>query len=87
MPGPDPHTLWIDVADPRRPCVTFQPYFWTGNSGNRKARALAILRRLRWGDWICGWCDGPLPDYVRADARYRREACRRAAARQRRAAR
>lgn len=84
MPGPDPHSLWIDEYDPRRPCVSFQPYFWTGNAGNRRARTLAILRRLKLGDWFCRWCGETLPDYVRADALYCREGCRKAAARRRR---
>jgi len=48
MSGPDPHDLWIDDDDPARPVVSFQHYFWTGNRGNRQARASAILRRLRW---------------------------------------
>jgi len=83
MPGPDPHALWIDdEAD--RPRVLFQAYFWTGNSGNRKARAAALLRRLQRGDWYCRCCGDPLPDYLRADARYCREACRKRAARGRR---
>lgn len=84
MPGPDPYGLWINHDDPRSPSVMMYAYFGTGNRGNRKARAAAILRRLRCGDWVCRCCGDPLPDYLRADARYCREACRKAVARQRR---
>lgn len=84
MPGPDPHALWIEDKNPERPCVQFQAYFWTNNNGNRQARAIALLRRLRRGDWRCLWCGDDLPDQRRADARYCREACRKRAARARR---
>lgn len=46
MPGPDPHALWIDY-DCNRPRVLFQAYLWTGNSGNRKSRALAAAASRR----------------------------------------
>lgn len=84
MPGPDPHALWIESDEPPYR-VCHQAYFWTGNNGNRKARAVAILRRLMLGTWQCRECGEGLPDYVRADAQYCREACRKAAARRRRA--
>lgn len=86
MPGPDPHAFWIERAEPPY-SVCFQAYFWTGNNGNRKARAIAILRRLYRRDWFCRWCGDDLPDYVRADALYCGESCRKKAARDRRAAR
>lgn len=83
MPGPDPDTLWIEQdKPPYRVC--FQAYLWTGNNGNRRKRAVAMLRRLAWGTWKCDWCGGPLPDWRRVDARYCREACRKKAARWRR---
>ena len=47
MPGPNPHELWIDNDNPAWPVVSFQNYFWTNNRCNRKARAIAILGRLR----------------------------------------
>jgi hypothetical protein len=87
MPGPDPHRLWIEDASPSAARVWWQAYDWTGNAGHRRARAKAILRRLRRGKWCCRWCGDALPDYVRADALYCREACRKRAARQKRAAR
>lgn len=86
MPGPDPHAFWID-EDAERPTVVFENYLWTGNAGNRKARAISILQRLRYGIWVCHGCGEPLPDYKRADTRFCREACRKAAARRRRDAR
>lgn len=84
MPGPDPHALWIADANPHRASVCFQAYYWTNNNGNRKARAIAILRRLQREDWRCLWCGDDLPDQRRADACYCREACRKRAARARR---
>ncbi len=85
MPGPDPHALWIDT-EAERPSVLFQAYFWTGNNGNRRKRAIAILRRLQRSDWKCRWCGDPLPDWRRADALYCCEGCRKRAARVRRRA-
>jgi hypothetical protein len=86
MPGPNPYELWIDDDDPERPVVWFEQYFWTGNRGNRMARAVKITRRLRLGDWQCRWCGDMFPDYKRADARYCCERCRKAAAQARRKA-
>lgn len=86
MPGPDPHALWID-DESDRPSVVFQAYSRTGNNGNRKARAIALLRRLSRGDWVCRWCRDPLPDYLRVDARFCGEGCRKRAARLRRSRR
>ena len=87
MPGPDPHTLWIDDDDPGRPAVSWQPYFWTGNNGNRRNRAIAILKRLRRGTWRCLLCGDDLPEYLRADAVYCSTGCRKRAARERRTGR
>lgn len=86
MPGPDPERLWTEETDTGfRVC--WQAYDWTGNNGNRRKRAMAILRRLNRGTWRCRWCSDDLPDHVRADALYCRESCRKKAARDRRAAR
>ena len=46
MPGPDPHRLWIEDDRPGSARVCWQAYDWTGNNGNRRKRANAILRRL-----------------------------------------
>ncbi|RYH10513.1 hypothetical protein EU800_07120 [Tropicimonas sp. IMCC6043] len=83
MPGPDPEALWID-EEADRPTVTYQAYCWTGNNGNRRKRAIAMLRRLARGDWTCRWCGDALPDWRRVDARYCCEGCRKRAARSRR---
>ncbi len=83
MTGPEPDTLWIEKYDGRL-LATYQPYFWTGNVGNRKARAIAILRRMVRGDWRCHWCLDDLPTWRRADARFCCESCRKKAARLRR---
>lgn len=86
MPGPDPHRLWIESGEPPYR-VCHQAYDWTGNNGNRGQRAFTMLRRLARGDWVCRWCGDALPDWRRVDARYCREACRKAAARARKAVR
>jgi len=85
MPGPDPHSLWIDDHDPKSARVSWQAYYVTGNNGNRKARAIAILRRLRRGTWRCRSCGEDLPDYLRADALFCGEPCRKRVARDQRA--
>ena len=84
MPGPDPHSLWIEDNNENGATVSFLAYIWTGNTWNRKARAVTISRRLKQGTWRCRWCGQELPAYLRADARYCREACRKRAARRRR---
>lgn len=86
MPGPDPHAVWFEEYDGRL-LASFEPYFWTGNVGNRKARAIAILKRIAWHDWFCRWCGNDLPEWRRADALYCSEGCRKRAARYRRRAR
>ena len=84
MPGPTPHSLWIDEYDGRL-IVTFDVYDWHGNVGNRKTRAIKMLRRILRGDWICRWCGDDLPVWRRVDSRYCTEGCRKRAARLRRA--
>ena len=69
MPAPSPQTIWFERKY-HQISVFFLPYFWTQNTGNRKARAFAILKRMSRGDWICPWCQDDLPDWRRADARY-----------------
>lgn len=84
MPGPEPDTLWIEDHGPLGASVSFASYLWTGNKGNRGARAIAILYRLQRRDWHCRWCGVDLPDFKRADATFCRESCRKRAARKRR---
>lgn len=86
MPGPEPDTVWFEEFEGRL-LATFEPYFWTGNVGNRKSRAVAMLKRILLHDWTCLWCGDDLPEWRRADACYCCEGCRKRAARQRRAQR
>ena len=83
MPGPSPNTLCFDKRDGRI-VATYEAYFWTGNVGNRQARAIAIMRRMAGGDWVCRWCGDELPNWRRADAKYCCEGCRKRAAYRRR---
>lgn len=83
MSGPDPHALWISEDQPPF-MVSYESYFWSGNAGNRRRRAIAMLKRLVGRDWICRQCGDPLPDWRRVDTRYCRESCRKKAARRRR---
>jgi hypothetical protein len=83
MPGPDPHALWFERYDGRI-TVSYERYLWSGNEGNRKARAIVMLKRLMRHDWRCRWCGDELPAWRRVDAQYCREGCRKKAARWRR---
>lgn len=82
MPEPDPHGVEEGHNWPK----SVLAYYWpTGNKRHRMARAQRILRNARWGEWACHECGDPVPFSRRADARFCREACRKRAARQRRA--
>jgi hypothetical protein len=83
MPGPNPKALWFEEWDGSL-LATYECYYGTGNAGNRKARALAILNRIKRATWRCSWCADDLPVWRRADAMYCREGCRKKAARGRR---
>lgn len=83
MPGPDPEGVYFEEYDGRL-IANYFPYFWSGNEGHRRARAIAMLRRMARHDWKCRWCLEPLPEWRRADAQYCREQCRKRAARWRR---
>lgn len=83
MPGPEPGTVWIEEQEGGFVAMA-ECYFWTGNLGNRIKRAKAMLRRVKSGTWVCRWCGDELPDYLRVDAQYCSEGCRKLAARQRR---
>jgi hypothetical protein len=82
MPEPDPHGIEPAENWPRGVLVS---HFLCGNRRHRKARAQRILQNARWGEWSCRECGEPVPFSRRADARYCREACRKKAARQRKA--
>ncbi len=83
MPGPDPNAVWLE-ENGRKLSVFYENYLWTNNEGNRKARAIAMLRRAARRDWMCHWCGDALPVWRRVDARYCCEGCRKRAARLRR---
>ena len=80
MPGPHPEGIYFEEYDGRI-IVSYYRYFWSGNVGNRKARAIAILRRLVRHNWKCSWCRETLPEWRRADVQFCRESCRKRAAR------
>jgi hypothetical protein len=91
MPAPDPNAVWVDDYDPAtgRVSVMFETFLVNanlqrvGNLKNRKRRANAIALRVRRDGWRCRWCGWEIDTTRRADANYCREACRKAAARQR----
>ena len=87
MPGPDPDGIELGDDYPRRVSVLVYRsdasiIYRGGNMGHRHARALRILKKLRWG-WLCLQCLRPVPIYRRADAVYCCEGCRKRAARAR----
>ena len=83
MPGPDANGVWIEKRSDGSYSVIAE--FWAdGNSTSRNARMDRIFENMRWGGWRCAWCLESVPTYKRADARYCRERCRKAAARARR---
>ncbi len=84
MAGPHPNTIWIErTAAGYR--ATYERYLCTGNEARRKARVMAIGKRMMQGTWRCKWCGDDLSQYKRADAQFCREGCRKRAARHRRA--
>lgn len=86
MPGPDAGTIWLERTD-RGYHAEFHKYFWTGNDANRKARVIAVGKRMVQGTWCCRWCGDDLSFDKRADTRFCSEGCRKRAARDRRASR
>ena len=93
MPAPDPFGLSYGETATGQPIVMAEIWgsrarpFFEGNPKHRKARAAAVLRRLRCDGWICRDCGEPVPMFRRADADYCREGCRKRAARRRQAER
>jgi len=80
MAGPDPNTIWIERTTSGYH-ATYERYFWTGNEAHRRARVLAIGKRMVQGTWRCKWCGDDLPLDKRADTQFCREGCRKRAAR------
>jgi len=83
MAGPEPNTIWIELTAMGYR-ASYQRYFLTNNEGNRKARILAIGKRIVQGTWRCKWCGDDLHLDKRADSQFCREGCRKRAARHRR---
>ena len=83
MAGPDPFAIWLGDAEPGQINVTFERP-WNGNLKARKARALAILRNLQRGDWLCRECGIEVALHKRSDAVFCSDGCRKRAARRRR---
>ncbi len=89
MPAPDPFGISYEETADGRPRVLAEVWpssgLFAGNPRHRSARAKRILRNLNWGGWCCLECGDHVPLYRRADAVYCREACRKKAARHRKA--
>lgn len=81
MPAPDPEAAWIETAPSGVISVHVQGLKVSETSKNR--RAVALHRRYRNG-WFCASCNTQMPPWKRMDARYCREGCRKAEARNRR---
>ena len=79
---PDPQGLHLTEDADGRYGITSE--VWEhGNKRHRLARVKAVLQNLSRNDWGCRYCGEPVPIYRRADARFCRERCRKAAARAR----
>ena len=82
MSAPDPEGVWTEEYDDGR--WSIHANVWReGNRRHRIARLQAIRRNLIRGWWRCEWCNAEVPLYRRADARFCRERCRKAARRDR----
>lgn len=77
------HGIAAEIEDDGRIVVRFESFLHTNISARRR-RAIRILFNIRRG-WRCRDCREDIPTERRADAVYCREACRKAAARRRRA--
>jgi len=80
MSPPDPHALSLDADG----SLIVERFMWS-NPKNRMKRARRVLANLQAGDWRCLECGDPVLLHKRADAVYCREACRKRAARRRKA--
>ena len=92
MPAPDPFA--IEIGDDDRIWYSYRvgpswvfPYgakVGSNEMRNRDARANAIAMNIRCNNWVCRWCGEEIGLHKRADARFCRERCRKAKARERR---
>ncbi len=82
MPAPDPRGIGIEEYEGGGFSVICE-LWWHGNRATRTKRMLRIAENIRRDGWRCEHCGDPIPLYRRADARYCRERCRKAAGRNR----
>jgi len=84
MPGPEAQTIWIEPNRRGGFTAQYHKYLFTGAAVHRKARVVAIVKRMAQRTWCCRRCGDELPIDKRADARFCGEGCRKRAARERR---
>lgn len=84
MPGPEAQTIWIEPNRRGGFTAQYHKYLFTGEAVHRKARVVAIVKRMAQRTWCCRRCGDELPIDKRADARFCGEGCRKRAARERR---
>ncbi len=82
MPGPDPNGVWLKESENGTRRIVWDSWSHT-NVTARRRRALAVLRNVARGGWLCRWCRSAVPLFRRSDALYCGESCRKKAARQR----
>ena len=82
MPAPDPSGLYIEEYEDGGFSIIGE-IWWHGNRATRTKRMRRIAENIRRNGWPCAHCGDPIPLYRRADARFCRERCRKAEARNR----
>lgn len=92
MPAPDPFAIelsedgriWYSYRVGPTWLFPFGAKLGSNEKRNRDARAKAIAMNIRRDNWGCWWCGEEIGLHRRADARFCRERCRKAQARERR---
>ncbi len=83
---PDPNGLFVEEGEDGTIYGVTAEIWDHGNKRHRLARMKAIAKNLSVLNWGCRYCGEPVPIYRRADARFCRERCRKAFARERKKA-
>ncbi len=83
---PDPNGLFVEEDEDGNALGVTAEIWDHGNKRHRLARMKAIAKNLSILNWGCRYCGEPVPIYRRADARFCRERCRKASARERKKA-